>query len=306
MIPPFGDGTDPNALSNLLDSLLDNCRFTPFAGRKLDHSDTYFLSSEETQKVIKPQFEIVVDGMDELNNRLPLSPDDLTLGLSVRSPHLRKYVILERWDIDSIPGGPWSPDSAKLEGLQTGRGMDFIFVIQVAKTRRQLAAQGLSRGKVLCRKVFSIKESIESFTFPFEWVDFGGATGYPEEALWVIEWSYPDDGGRFERPVNEVLTVFGNKKAESSLATMGDFLGAHDLAWRMLAADITTQIWADVLANTDLEPEANDTDTLAGQVFARLSGVSGRPYAEIKGLAKQDDSRNDLRNLVARIFRVVT
>ena len=29
-IPPFGDGTDPNTISNILDNILSQCRFAPF------------------------------------------------------------------------------------------------------------------------------------------------------------------------------------------------------------------------------------------------------------------------------------
>ena len=272
----------------------------------MEDGDTYFLSLGESQRIIQPQFEIVMDGLQDLFDRLSLSSDDLVLGLSVRSPHLKKYVVVERWPIDSLPEVPWSPEPARLEPLQTGRGMDFIFAFQVAKSRNALSSQGLSRGKVLCRKVFSVRESIESFTFPFQWVEFGGASGYPEEALWVVEWNLTDDDvGQFDRPIDEVLTVFGNKKAEPSLSAMGNVPNTNDLAWKMLATEITTQIWADVLEQTEVEPEETDTETLVGQVFAKLSSVSNRPYSEIRGLINEDDSRNTLRNMVARVLRLV-
>ena len=305
-IPPFGDGNDPNALSILLDRLLEKCRFTPFVGNGILDNDTYFLAVEEAQKPIEPQFVLTIIGLPELNKSIAFQKDDLVLGLSVRSPHLRTYAVVEQWPVDNIPQGPWSPDSRILEGLQTGRGMDFVLSVQVAASRPELITQGLNPGKVLCRKVFSVKENIDSFTFPFEWVEFGGDSGYPEEALWVLEWKPSDDDDPLQRPVDEVLIVRGNKKAEESLIVMGQVQGADELAWRMMAAEITTQIWADVLAKTDVEPDEGDTETLAGQVFARLADISGLPYPEIKGLAGQDDSLTDLRNLVARVLKVVT
>ncbi len=243
--------------------------------------------------------------MDELSNRLGLHEDDIDVGLSVRSTHLRRYEVLQSWSADSVPFDPWSPHFAKLTGLQSGRGMDFILAIRVVADRKKLLRQGLSRGKVLCRKVFSVKETIDTFSFPFQWAQFGGETDYPEEALWAIKWIYHDDDNRFARPVDQVLTVLVNEKAEGPLCAMSEVQQANDLAWRMLAADITTQIWADVLSNLDEEPDENDTETLVGQVFARLSSISGMPYAEIKGLVKQDDSLMELRNLVARILKVV-
>ena len=73
----------------------------------------------------------------------------------------------------------------------------------------------------------------------------------------------------------------------------------------MLTADITTQIWADVLSKTDYEPDEDDTETLVGQVFARLSRVGDMPYTEIRRLVERDDSLTELRNLVAKILKVV-
>ena len=183
--------------------------------------------------------------------------------------------------------------------------MDFILAIRIVADRVDLAKQGLARGKVLCRKEFSIKQSIETLTFPFQWVKFGGETEYPEEALWIIKWIDQVEDDPFARPVDQVLTVLVNEKAEASLRAMGEVPGTNDLAWRMLAADITTQIWADVLAKTDYEPNEDDTETLVGQVYARLSRISDMSYVEIKGLVKQDDSLTELRNLVARILKIV-
>ena len=45
------------------------------------------------------------------------------------------------------------------------------------------------------------------------------------------------------------------------------------------------------------EPREDDTETLVGQIYARLSRVSGLPYPEIQGLVQRDDSLVSLRNL---------
>ena len=304
-IPPFGDGTDPNAISNILDNILRQCRFSPFGAAGFTDHDTYFISRDEAHTRIEPLFEILLDRSDELRDRLGLQENDLEVGLSVRSSHLRRYAILERWSIDSVPSEPWSPAPTQLDGFRSGRGMDFVVAVRVVAHREELATRGLTRGKVLCRKEFSIKESIDALTFPFRWVEFGGKTEYPAEALWVIHWDdYVDDGG-LARPVDQVLTVLVNKRAEGPLRAMSEVPGVNDMAWRMLAADITTQIWADVLTKTDYEPEENDTETLVGQVFARLSRASGMSYVDIKELARQDDSRARLRSIVAKILKVV-
>ena len=304
-IPPFGDGTSPNAISNILDRILARCRFVPFGNMKFRDQSTYFLSYDDAHRSVEPQFQFVVDHVNELTSRLGVHEDDMELGLSARSPRLRRYAVLERWSIDSVPPDPWSPDPAKLEGLQSGRGMDFVLGMRVATGRKDLEKKGLGRGKVLCRKVFSVKESIDTLTFPFRWADFGGSTGYPDEALWAIEWNYAENDAQFERPVAEVLTVVVNKKAERPLSSMGEVHGSSDLAWRMLAADITTQIWTDVLSKTDYEPDEDDTETLVGQVFARLSQVGNIPYTEIRNLVERNDSLIELRSLVAKTLKVV-
>ena len=304
-IPPFGDGTDPNAVSNILDNVLAKCRFAPYGNLMFVEHPTYYLDGGDANRLIDPQFEIIVDRCDDLNDRLGIRKDDLELGLSVLNPHLRRYEVLESWTIDSIPSGPWSPVPKKLNGLRSGRGMDFVLAIRVIANRKQLSQRGLGHNKVICRKVFSIRESIDASTFPFRWVQFGGEIGYPKEALWAIEWTDLDEDDNFDRPVDQLLTVLMNEKAESALRAMGEVKGTNDLAWRILAADITTQIWADVLSKTDYEPDERDTETLVGQVFARLSRIGGMPYAEVKGLVDHDDSLMGLRNLVAKILKVV-
>ena len=60
--------------------------------------------------------------------------------------------------------------------------------------------------------------------------------------------------------VDQVLTVLVNERAEEPLRLVGGTHGANDIAWKMLAADITTQIWADVLAKYEGEPKEEDTE----------------------------------------------
>ena len=186
----------------------------------------YFISRDDAHKRIEPLFEIVLDRSDELRDRLGLDENDVEVGLSVRSSHLRRYAILERWSIDSVPSEPWSPAPTQLDEFRTGRGMDFVLAVRVVVDREALAMQGLTRGKVLCRKEFSIKESIDALTFPFRWVEFGGKTNYPAEALWVIQWDDSADDNGLARPVDQVLTVLVNKKAEDPLRAMGEVPGS--------------------------------------------------------------------------------
>ena len=95
--------------------------------------------------------------------------------------------------------------------------------------------------------MFAVALPTENFSFPFQWVTFGGDPEYPEDALRVIEWSDPEGARQYELPVDQVLKVLANKRAHEPLRLAGGVHGANDIAWRMLAADITTQIWADVL-----------------------------------------------------------
>ena len=304
LIPPFGDGSDPNALSNVLDGVLAKCRFSPFLEGPLLNETTHLLSIDDAERPICPQFELVIGQLDELDRRLSVHAGDLAVGLSVRSRHLRRYEVLASWAADEVPE-VWPPDPAKLQKFQSGRGMEFVLSIQVSAHREALALQGLEAGKVICRKVFSVTLPAENFSFPFRWVKFGGNTEYPEEALWGIDWNEPEDGRQYELPVDQVLTVLVNEKAREPLRLIGGVQGANDMAWKMLAADITTQIWFDVLDSYEGEPREEDTETLVGQIFARLSRVSGLPYPDIRGLVTRDDSLVSLRNHVTKILRVV-
>ena len=305
-IPPFGDGSRPNQLSNLLDRVLAKSRFSPFPDRILTADRNYFVDSKEAGRQIVPRFDISVDCLPELTERIGLEQQDLQVGLSARSRHLRQYEVLEQWPIASLPTGSFSPPPVRLRELQSGRGMDFILAVRVTASGKHVRRAGLDPGKVICRKEFSVRETVETLTFPFSWVEFGGDTGYPSKLLWTIEWTDIDeDDSRYKRPVDQVLTVLVNSNAEKPLTDMAAVPGANDLAWRMLAAEITTQIWADVLSNTDEEPTEDDANTLLGQAFARLNAVSGKPYSEIRQLASQDDSFTELRSLIAKIFTVV-
>ena len=305
-IPPFGDGTSPHSLSNLLDRTLASCRFAPFPESQLVSDHTYFLDTEEMGRPIDPRFEIVVDEVESLTKALDCRTDDLVVGLSVRNRHLRRYEALHQWELSSLPSGSYSPPPGNLDVVQSGRDMDFVLALRVASNRRNLRRRGLGNGKVLSRKEFSVKEQIDTITFPFRWAEFGGNTGYPEELLWKIEWHDAGDSDDLYRlPVNEVLTVLVNKKAEMPLTAMNEVTSASDLAWRMLAAEITTQIWADVLTHTDEPPDIGDRESLAGQVFTHLASVSEKPYTEIMDLATQDDSLSELRSCIAQLLKVV-
>ena len=305
LIPHFGDGADPNALSNVLEAVLGKCRFSPFQDTPLLDETTYLLSVDDTERPICPQFELMIGELDELDRLLSLSAEDLAAGLSVRSRHLRRYAVLANWTVEDVPD-VWAPALDSLAQFQSGRGMEFVLSVRVSGHREALSKQGLEAGKVICRKVFSVSLPTDNFSFPFRWVKFGGETAYPEEALWAIEWNEPDDGRQYEIPVDQVLTVLVNEKAQQPLRLIGGVHGGNDIAWKMLAADITTQIWADVLANYEGEPTEEDVETLVGQIFSRLAGASSLPYSEIAGLVARDDSLTALRNHVAEIVRVVS
>ena len=159
---------------------------------------------------------------------------------------------------------------------------------------------------MLCRKEFNVREPVISSNFPFEWRKFGEDTDYPEQMLWVVNWKVDaSDESAYDRPVNEVLTVWGNSKAEEALLKMGGVAGSHNLAWKMLAAEITTEIWWEVISKIEEPPSTGDDSTLAGQIFSRLSMESGRPYEELHGLRNDEDGRLELRKLISTIVKVV-
>ena len=304
--PPFGDGNNPNRLSNFLENILAKCCFAPFPDRMLDTAQVYHLNGQDIERPIRPRFTIKIDHLDELMDTFGLDSHDLELGLSVRSRHLRQYEVLQRWSLDALPPGVYSTRPMRLRDLQSGRGLEFILTVRVTATTARLMNLGLSPGKVLCRKEFLIREPSDSLSFPSDWVDFGRSSRFPSEMLWAIDWHETDDDEtRYTRPVAEVLSVLVNSKAESPLIKMATASGSNDLAWKMLAAEIATQIFSDVLANIQDEPEESDNDTLAGQIFTRLQDISGKSYPEIKRLVRQDDSLEELRSLVAETFKVV-
>ena len=306
-IPPFGDGSAPNSVSNFLDDGLLSCRFAPFSSHNLTDEDGYVLAPDELERPIAPRFEIAASGADRLPDVLKARISDFDLGISVRNRHIRTYRVLGRWPLAETPE-KWAPDAAKLEDLQTGRGMDFVISVIVSADRPALAKLGMNPGKVIARKEISIKEPTDSLTFPIDWFEFGVGNDYPKEALWHIKWkdaAAADSESPFAVPVEDALMVYMNKAAEQQLSVISQVAGAEGFAWRILASEITAQIWAVVLRETQNEPDENDADTLAGQVFARLSEISGKPYSELTDLADADDGLAELRHLVARLYQVV-
>ena len=305
-IPPFGDGSHPNRVSNVLDSVLAPCRFAPFPESRFVTDEPYYLNSEEVYLEVEPRFQIALDRVDELVSALGAREDDIRLSLSARSRHLMRYEVLKEWDLSNIPAKAWSPHPESLRSLQSHRDMSFILAMRVVADRPALRRNGLDPGKVLCRKEFNVKEPVISSNFPFEWVKFGEETGYPDEMLWVVKWKVDAaDESPYDRPVDEVLTVWGNSKAEAALLKMGGAAGSRNLAWKMLAAEITTEIWWEVITKIEQPPPDSDDSTVAGQAFSRLSMASGRHYEEIHGLRNEEDGRIELRKLISIILKVV-
>jgi hypothetical protein len=305
-IPPFGDGTHPNRVSNLLDSVLAPCRFAPFPESGFVSDEPYYLNSVEVDLEVEPRFQIALDRVDEVVSALGAREDDLRLSLSARNRHLMRYEVLKEWDLSTIPAKAWSPDPAILRPLQSHRDVSFILALRIVADRPALRENGLDPGKVLCRKGFNVREPVISANFPFKWSKFGEETGYPEEMLWAIKWNddRPDERP-YDSPVDEVLTVWGNSKAMATLLKIEGVAGSRNLAWKMLAAEITTEIWWEVINTIEEPPSTSDYSTLAGQVFSRLSMESGSSYEEIHGLRDDEHGRLELRKLISTIVRVV-
>lgn len=55
-ISQFGDGTNPNAISNALDNLLTECRFAPYSDVGLVHSDTFYMDLDRSDAPVTPRF----------------------------------------------------------------------------------------------------------------------------------------------------------------------------------------------------------------------------------------------------------
>lgn len=305
-IPPFGDGNHPNRVSNLLDSVLAPCRFAPFPHSGLIKQEPYYLNADEVNLEIAPRFQFELANVDELVCRLNAQKEDFKLSLSARSRHHKRYEILNEWDISSVPTNAWSPDPNVLRPVQSHRDISFILAMRVTADRPELRESGLEPGKVLCRKEFNVKESVVSANFPFGWGEFGEGTEYPGEMLWAVKWMVDEgDDDPYLRPVDEVLMVWGNSKAEAPLLKMAGMPGARNLAWRMLTAEIVTEIWWEVLQKIAAPPPDNDESTLAGQIFSQLSQQSGRSYEEILDLSKDEEGRFELRKLISSIVKVV-
>jgi len=290
----------------LLSSALEPCRFAPFPESGFINNEPYYLKLEEVDVEINPRFQISVDCIQELVNALGACENDLKLSLSVRNRHLMRYDVLKEWDLSNIPTQAWSPDPASLRPLQSQRDMSFILAMRVVADKPLLRENGLDPGKVLCRKEFNVREPVSSSNFPFEWRKFGEGTDYPEEMLWVVDWKVDStDDNPYDRPVDEILTVWGNSKAESTLQKLGTVVSSRNLAWKMLAAEITTEIWWEVISTIVEPPPDSDEHTLAGQVFSRLSMGSGMSYDDIHSLRNDVNGRVELRKLISTIIKVV-
>lgn len=303
MLPPFGDGASPNSLSSLLDNVLEGCGFAPFAG-PLTTDPSYYLEPAEADNSLNPKFSFTVSRIDEVASRLPVSEDQMEIVVSARSRRLKRYFPLGRWSLPDAPAR-WSPESQDLAALPPGGDTDFIVAIRIVADGPALSADGLGPGKVLCRREFAVRRRVDAVAFPFSWREFGADTEYPPELLWAIRWKDADtDADRFARPIDDVLTVYMNKAAEPRLVAMNAAAGKGDLAWRMLASEIMTLIWSEVLKGTWSTPDPTDQETLAGQVYARLAKASGKAYDDLPAMA-EEHGLLELRSHIAKILGVV-
>lgn len=301
MLPPFGDGVSPNKLSNLLDNVLEECRFSPFPGVPETES-SYYLEQMDADRPFEPRFVFRLNGLDEVTKHLSVSADRLALGVSVRSRKLKMYKAIVSWPVTDVPP-QWSPTSINMKSVQPHDALEFVLSIRVIADDPVLATHGLGIGKVLCRKEFAIRQHVHTAAFPFIWGEFGGDTEYPAELLWAIKW-HDTAEDRFSRPIGDVLTVYMNKAAEERLNSMNAAAGRRDFAWKILAAEIIVQIWGDVLRGTSVDPDPSEDDTLVGQVYGKLAKASGRAYADIRELGR-DDGLTELRSHVAKMIGVV-
>lgn len=301
MLPPFGDGVSPNKLSNLLDNVLEACRFSPFPHLP-ETASSYYLEQMDADRPFEPRFVFKLNGLDKVTKHLSVPADRLALGVSVRSRKLKMYKAIASWPVTDVPS-QWSPTSIDMKSVQTRDALEFVLSVRVIADDPVLATYGLGLGTVLCRKEFAIRQHVHTAAFPFSWREFGGDTEYPAELLWAVKW-HDTAEDRFSRPIGDVLTVYMNKAAEERLHSMNAAADREDFAWKLLAAEIIVQIWGDVLKGTSVDPDPSEDDTLVGQVYSKLAKASGRAYADIRELGSED-GLTELRSHVAKIIGVV-
>ena len=301
-IPPFGDGTNPARVSLAIGSALESCLFAPFPDASLTSDRTYFLREHEYDVDLEPRFTFSTKNVERLAKSVGAESKDLRLSVSARARHLKRYLPLREWELDAVPGR-WSLKPEELRKLQSRSDISFIVAIRVVSDSPKLKEYGLETGRVLSRREFSVRKQNDS-PFPVEWIDFED-TGYPTEMLWVINWKDREDL-TFALPVEEVLTVWMNKRANEPLQKIAEVRESVNLGWKMLAAEITTELWWEVLTKIEDVPDENDADTLAGQVFSQLAGASGLSYLEVKEILSNDDNgRTELRRHVSEVLKVV-
>lgn len=301
-IPPFGDGANPNRVSQLLGSALESCRFAPFPDVPLTDERTYFLKEHEQDRNLEPRFAFAPDNIERVADSVGATLNDLSLIVSARVRHIKRYLPLKEWALNAVPK-EWRHKPQELVRLQSRSDISFIVAIRVTADRPAVRENGLDRGKVLSRREFVVKKPSD-LSFPIEWIDFQ-ETDYPDEMLWVVRWKDPEDHD-FALPVHETLTVWVNKRADQPLQRISQVPQGGDLAWKMLAAEITTEIWHRVVTTIEDAPVVEDTESLGGQVFTRLAHSSGMEYYNLMDIVKEaEDSRTEIRSHVARVLKVV-
>ena len=309
ILSPYGDGTQPHRVTNLLSNTLASCEFMPFSDGRFSSEGTYHLLTSDGSRDIESSFKLTLNRLDEMTHSIGADKSDLSLIISARSSDLKRYQPLGQWKLDEIPPFPWTPKPEKLRRLQSHTSMSFIIAIRVSNNNPGLEANGLDLGKVLCRKEFHVrKPSDTASSFPFEWFEFGPPSDYPAELLWAIEWFDADgDDNPYKRPIEEALIVRGNAKVEKLLLDMNRVPGAKGLVWKSIASEIVTDIWTTVITGCEDDPpeEQEDDETLAVQVFKRIATEADIPYEEIPSLIANAPDYTELRKIVAQAVKVV-
>ncbi len=301
-IPPFGNSTTASQIFRSVTVAFDTCLFAPFPNAPYTADRTYFININESDEAVIPRFAFTVDDVVSVTRGVGVNPSGFSLSVSVRSGNLKRYVPLTQWRLNAVPE-TWCARSEDMNAVQGNSNLDFVLAIRVATDCPELKKIGLDKNTVLARREFTVKRH-RTGSFPIEWVDFE-QFDYPRELLWIIQWKDPEDRS-FSLPVHEVLTVWVNQRADIPLQKIAKLREGNNLGWKMLAAEITTEIWCSVLKDIEELPNDKDTDSLAGHIFANLARVSDLEHPEIKDLADDDyHGRTIIRSYVSKILKVV-
>lgn len=200
-----------------------------------------------------PELRIEVDA-DSLSRECGLHVADLALSVVVRDQALWKSSQVAQWPVLETPHSFRLGDFVRSE-MSGVMGLEVVLQVTPGREVDEGFRTASRPGQMVARRVFRISIPFDGAEFPVEAVDasYFVTRGFPEGAVWLIDWKTSVD---FDRPAEDVLQVMINRDAADKILRLSSSDGVGRVLWAEIATEIFVEICMVVFGSDPEPPEA--------------------------------------------------